>query len=196
MIRGIKWIVAGFIMLAALTFLYVKAQDVDIELYNHITTNLSSMKQVDATLNQDILKSRNELLLNYDPLVSGIKQLKKHNHDIIEVPYVFNKGEAEIVQELEDINELIEQKGIWLEEFKSENAILRNSLHYIPTLSDEIIASLTESNVDISLINNVSDFYGDTLSYAISWDSLYVTHVVSHVNALRNELDLYPAINR
>lgn len=196
MIRRFIWAATGLFMAGILTFLYIKTQAVDIASYNQITRNLSNIKQVDAMLNQDILKSRNELLLNYDPLVSEMAELKRLNRGIVEVPYKLNNGSAEIVGELENLDELIQQKGTWLEEFKSENAILRNSLHYLPVLSDEIILSLTDAGVEISLINAVSDFHGDTLSYAISGDNLYVSHVISHAQDLRNMRDKYPVKDR
>ena len=196
MIRSLKWTAAGLCMAGMLTFLYIKTQAVDIALYNRITGNLSSIKQVDATLNQDILKSRNELLLNHDPLVNGIMQLKRLNRGIKEAPYMLNSNGTEVAQELASIDELIKQKGIWLEEFKSENAILRNSLHYIPILSDEIIISLIGSGVEIPLINAISDYHGDTLSYSISGDDLYVAHVISHAEHLKQTRDEYPVIDR
>ena len=196
MITRLTWAAIGLLMAGVLTFLYIKTQDVDIASYNRITGNLGSIKQIDAMLNQDILKSRNELLLNYDPLVSEMAQLKRLNRSIMEAPYDMNNNRDQIIQELAGLDELIQQKGIWLEEFKSENAILRNSLHYLPVLSDEIILSLTESGVATSLLNAVSDFYGDTLSYAISGDSLYVSHVISHAQDLKEMRDKYPARDR
>lgn len=195
-IRGIKWVVVGLLMAGILTVLYVKTQDVDVVLYNQITANLSDMRRVDATLNQDILESRNELLLNYDPLVRGIKQLKTLEESIRDIPVKENYSNNIIIKDLHRLDEDIAQKKDWLEDFKSENAILRNSLHYIPVLSDEIITSLTDTGVEISLINAVSDFYSDTLSYAISGDDVYYTHVVAHARELKLMRDEFPKNER
>jgi len=189
----LKLTAIGLALLGILTFLYFKTQAIDNSSHHQIIDNLRQIKQVDATLNQVILKSRNELLLHYDPLVSGMAGLESLYHVFIEGPAaIYHTGRSGIDHELELIQDLLDRKRIELEQFKSENSILRNSLHYLPTLAGEIIESLTEKNVDTPLITLVSELLSDTLSFNIRADNIYKIYVNNHVTSLRGMLDQFP----
>ena len=68
-------IVLGLAAISLLSFLYAKTQSFNQQQHNRIVAHLSQFKQLDATLNQDVIESRSHLLNNYDPIVRSLARL-------------------------------------------------------------------------------------------------------------------------
>lgn len=187
----------GILVILVLTGLFIKSRSVNFVRHNQVLNNVHLIKQADATLNQDLLKSRNELLLHYDTLVSGIKSLIERQGLFKESQFaIYKNGLSDVDREIEQLDVLIVRKKGLLEDYKSRNAILRNSLHYLPVLADDIVTHLSLVQFETARITNLSDFLSDTLSYNITGDDNFKIHVQSHISELVADLDLYPELVR
>ncbi|HLK59036.1 MAG TPA: methyl-accepting chemotaxis protein [Chthonomonadaceae bacterium] len=135
MIARIQQILLALGVIGALAFLFVKTQATHIAEHNHIAENLGRAKQLDATLTEILLESRYALLTNYDPLVqtlSDLKALQVGNRK--ELHALYPKEVKNLDAQLDSYDGTLAQKEDIIEEFKSENAILKNSLTYLPTI--------------------------------------------------------------
>ena len=130
----------GLAAISLLSFLYVKTQSFDQQQHNRIVAHLSQFKQLDATLNQDVIESRSHLLNNYDPIVHSLTQLHAVTNSFVAGPTsIYHRGQADIDTQIDALNTTLREKGSFVERFKSHNAVLNNSLKYFPMITGELI---------------------------------------------------------
>src|SRR5438045_1074567 len=112
-----------------LTFFFIKTQAIDFAEHSAYTSRLLMLRELDATLNQDILRARYGLLPHYDPIVADLAQLRGVHADLRTVPgFVDETGKADITRVLDGYGQALAHKESLVESFKSQNAVLKNSL--------------------------------------------------------------------
>lgn len=129
-------VIAAAALIGVLVMLYVKSSGVDVEKKHRVEGYLRQLKQVDAEWNVDVLKSRMGINNNYDPLVSPLPVLNGLRKKL--AGEMKGGAHAGAVSELRALDASIDGKTDLIERFKSENAILRNSLRYAPTAVAEL----------------------------------------------------------
>src|SRR5438552_2613772 len=121
---------------AVLVFLYAKTRSVDADKKAQIEGHLKQMKQLDAEWNVDALKSRMELNKNYDPLTSPLPMLIELQEKLrLEATAIDASGTEKGLSELKGV---LDEKIDLIDQFKAQNAILKNSLRYVSTAVDEL----------------------------------------------------------
>jgi len=158
--------VAAVVLIGVLAALYAKSSGVDVEKRSRVDGYLRQLKQVDAEWNVDVLKSRMGINANYDPLVSPLPKLRtlraKLAHELGGVT------DPEIAPALAAVGATIDHKTDLIERFKSENAILRNSLRYAPTAVSELDARIDAATradpARASLLNALKNRADETLT--------------------------------
>jgi two-component system NtrC family sensor kinase len=132
-----------------LVFLYIKSSTDNTWNYVESRDLIRQIKQLDAQWETEILKARIAISQNYDPLVDPLtkinvlwKQLDatESSHARHTLALWQNKREAYLAA--------ITEKTRLVEQFKSHNAVLRNSLAFLPTAEDDIQDHLLETNQD------------------------------------------------
>lgn len=166
----------GLVLLSAM--LFFKTQVHDMESHNRLVSTLGELQAVDATLNQDVIRTRYRLLVNYDPLVEAVAKserlLRQLRHAQHHTPA--NKPQsAAIGAQLDRLAETLKQKAVLVDYFKSDNAVLKNSLSYYPLALQQI--SLVETVVNAARVRNPAglrqlgpDLLGGILQYVQSGD--------------------------
>ena len=124
---------------------YHKAQSVDPEQYQSISNSLRELKELDARWNEDILKSRLSLNSNYDPVTNPLIVLNDLEQSLQAEFSGRTTGSASIRDDLSQYKEVVEEKIELVENFKSQNSILRNSLQFIPTAVRNLLAAIEEA---------------------------------------------------
>lgn len=121
-----------------LTFLFVQQKPVDSRQHDRFMNDLQRIKQLDAEINRDLLSSQYELLSSYDPFVHKLEELNRNEADLRLIPpFIAGRKREQIEQALKNQVEVFREKTHLLEMFKSQNAILKNSLRYFPVLIAE-----------------------------------------------------------
>ena len=152
-----------------LTFLFVKTRAIDFEVHNQFIGDVRRLKALDATLNQDVLKSRYGQLTHYDPLVTALAELKRLQNHLQDIPPFIDKaGQIDIQRRLDDHAALLAQKESLLERFKSRNAVLNNSLSYFPIITTELLAQATSSPSDRELAAHLENLLREVLIYNLT----------------------------
>lgn len=166
----------GLVALSAL--LFVKTQIHDMEAHNRLVSTLSELQAVDATLNQDVIRARYRLLVNYDPLVESIeksdrllRRLRSAQHDNHDRKARY----AEIEAKLEHLTDSLKQKADLVEYFKSDNAVLKNSLSYYPRALEKIyvvetVVGAAKTRLPAGLRQLGPDLLGGIMQYIQSGD--------------------------
>ncbi len=189
----LKPFLVGALTVFVMTFLYIKTQAVDGKSYNEILNNLSHIRQLDANLGRDVLRSRTELLSHYDPLVLWMRQLKDKQQELeMEVYNKFDEG-GDIDQQLGMLRTILLDKEETLESFKAHNSVLINSIHYIPSLMDELMGGMVEQLADVEQVIRLSDLVRDVLSYHANSNMALRLHVIASYENIENSLEKYPS---
>ena len=91
------------------------------------------MKELDATVDQDVLRSRYDPLASYDSLVAATAELDQLEDELQAIPAFLTGAErADLAALIAAHAAAAESKEDTLERFKSRLAVLRNSLRYFP----------------------------------------------------------------
>jgi signal transduction histidine kinase len=130
------------------------------------TQLLAERHALDQDIARHALQSRFAFESNYDELAKQDRSLRQLQAQLArEVPDFLRPGErAELAQAAASYDQLSARRGTLLERFKSENALLRNSIDYFPSA---VAATLGRAH-DPALVNEINDLRGSTLGLALA----------------------------
>jgi signal transduction histidine kinase/DNA-binding response OmpR family regulator len=151
-----------------LTFLFVQQWPVDSREHGRFIRNLQLMKQLDAEINRDLLNSRYELISSYDPFVQKLEEMRQTGATLQHIPsFIGGRNREEIAKLLKRESGLLSEKTLLVETFKSQNAILKNSLRYFPVLIAEASRAAAKAK-DRQLQDHLSTLLRDILLYDLT----------------------------
>jgi signal transduction histidine kinase len=156
------------VMLAStLLFLYLKSNSNQTMIYAESRDLIRRMKQLNAQWETEILKARIAISHNYDPLVTPLTEITQlwQRFDTMESNHGRNASPNWRISH-EAYRSAIQEKTRLVEQFKSHNAVLRNSLAFLPTAEDDIqehFAQLVDGD-KLQLQNIATDTYDLLLS--------------------------------
>lgn len=127
---------AAVLLVGALAFLVSRTRVINYEQHSSLIAELRSLKAVDAEWNADVLRSRMNLNLNFDPVASALPMIDRLQTQINErqQSYVLQDPHANQIasETLTQLGQAMREKTDMIESFKSQNAILRNAIRYLP----------------------------------------------------------------
>jgi signal transduction histidine kinase len=124
------------ILLLLLTWLSFRAINRDAELFDHALGALDRFAVIESALQRDVLSARVGVLRNYDPLVRETQDLDSSLLQLREASVV-DPGAAATLARL--AASIVSQQTL-VEQFKSNNALLQNSLAYFGLYSTRLSA--------------------------------------------------------
>jgi two-component system NtrC family sensor kinase len=141
--------VSALVLASILAFLYAKtrAHD-DAGYYAHVAT-LRQLKQLDSRWELDVLKSRMGINRSYDALTDPLGKL----NELL--------GQLRSAVPGDALGQAVEEKTRMIERFKSQNAVLRNSLTFLPTAAEDVGKA-----ADRGIASTVNGILLDTLVYS------------------------------
>jgi hypothetical protein len=119
-------VAAGILLVVSLVL--VRLMSPDPSMHARTLNAIQTLTLNAAALQRDALEARAGMLPNYDPLVRDTANLRDA---MVELRRVDN---ATIGEHLNKLTEAIDEQEALLEAFKSDNALLRNSLRYLALL--------------------------------------------------------------
>ncbi|WP_439854582.1 DAHL domain-containing protein [Pseudomonas yamanorum] len=128
------------ILASILVFLYLKSSS-EQTTYSESRDLIREIKQLNSQWDSEVLKARIALTHNYDPLVAPLKEIndlwaqleRRESQNTHEDPARWQSSQ-------DAYRQAIQEKARLVERFKSHNAVLRNSLAFLPTAEDDIQA--------------------------------------------------------
>jgi two-component system cell cycle sensor histidine kinase/response regulator CckA len=130
--------------------------------------NLERFQQLDQDLNQDVLKARSRILNDYDSFPIQIAELKRTLNELDKVPsFIPKSGDVLIHRKVEELWRLVKEKEQLVESFKSQNAVLNNSLDYLPVIGAELVKQVSGGKETRELANPLNDLVQKVLAYSI-----------------------------
>ncbi len=140
MIRSyLRSLVLGIAVLTLMALFYSRSQVVSVEEHDRYIHTLRTLQSLDVSFNENILKSRHAYLTNYDAIVENLRKLKTTSQGLLQLPQFVDPQTREKLQtHLYEYLRLISEKEMLSDRFKSENAILHNSLSFFPIAASEL----------------------------------------------------------
>ena len=136
--------------LAGLLFLFIKAQPVDPDIHNLLASDLRELQMRDIELGEAVLQHHYQLLHNYDGVVAIMQRMKALSHELDKHhKNGFLPDTQEVIKELNKVQLEVVMKDVALDEFKSHNALIKNSLIYLPRTIDDVLDILPKSNQNL-----------------------------------------------
>lgn len=184
----------GLVLLTVLLLLAVAAQIADPETHSRPTALLHHLKQLDTALVQDVLRAHVGLLAHYDTLADGIRQ--RHNllaQIRLDAEHLPQEEKPAILDLLTAYERTARTQDELIEAFKTEQALIVNSLRYLPYAGDELIQELPAHSALSPLLHRLQH---DTLRFTISTDPEISQRVRATAAHMRTELPHVPAASQ
>ncbi|MCP8688419.1 DAHL domain-containing protein [Marinobacterium sedimentorum] len=129
----------GLVFAALLVFLYIKNPAYDATAYFESIALLRQIKQLDARWELDALKSKIGVNTSYDPLVNPLSELDRLREQVNRLGIQQLQGTAaDWNRSFGAYQDITEHKTSLIEGFKTHNAVLRNSLAFLPTAASDV----------------------------------------------------------
>lgn len=128
-LAGPPWLIVIVTLSAVIFAVLAAGRGPDRETHEVILTTLRAVDVNNASLQRDVLQSRSGLLQNYDPLVASVVNLHK---TIADLRSLFARSDTDqdqaLLPLLEHLNRSVNRNEDVVEGFKTQNALLQNSL--------------------------------------------------------------------
>lgn len=196
-------VVTVLLILLSSAYLISKSLAVNFEEYQQYRDAIAELRELDSTFNQEILKSRYELFADYDPLVRSLEQQKNIENKLQNIPDWGSSQQDQAIQPiLGEIQTLLKNRENLSERFKSRNALLKNSLRYLPLLTSQLEAKFaTQAQANIltreqisNLRSTLNSLIRNLLLYNIAVDEKLTSNISALIGKL-DQLDLQYELN-
>ncbi|MER9682867.1 two-component system VirA-like sensor kinase [Mesorhizobium sp. M0184] len=126
-------------LLIALTYLLVQGTAPDAARHERTLDALRTVILYNAALQRDVLRARAGLLRSYDPLVRSIENLDEATQTLPAARDVASREtRADIAKRIAEVIAAIRDEEALVERFKSDNALLQNSLNFFNYMSGRL----------------------------------------------------------
>lgn len=135
----------ALILMSILVFLFVKSSSEQTSRYTESHDLIRQLKQLNAQWDSEILKARIALTQNYDPLVAPLNEMTNLWASLLAVESQHIHTDPQQWQASQEaVQHALQEKARLVDQFKSHNAVLRNSLAFLPTAEDDIQAQFLQ----------------------------------------------------
>jgi signal transduction histidine kinase len=167
---------AMLLLLALLTGLLLRGMEPDAELFDGALAALDRFAAGEAALQRDVLRARAGMLRNYDPLVRDTDSLDHALGQLMQVAAAY-PGTRPAVEQLS--SSLGWQQDL-VEQFKSDNALLQNSLAYFKLFSTQVMTS----GLDGPAVRATGALASATLNMLLDTSPAAAREVADHLDRL------------
>ncbi|HSI14404.1 MAG TPA: adenylate/guanylate cyclase domain-containing protein [Chthoniobacter sp.] len=182
------WLVVGFLILGFCGYLLPRTW-LNPAGHNAYQQLLRDARQLDSEINEAVLRARLGLLMDYDPLVERTAALKRA-HDTLQKPpsFVRYNGMLTLQEDLRQAEALRQRKSDLIERFKSQFALLRNSLAYFPNLVTDLSHRFSANEDATEVIPLLNRILEDALIYQHTSSQENENHLRAGLEALQKHL--------
>lgn len=177
------WTLAGIAVAACvLSWLFLQADAIDARAHQGYSRELRLLRQADAELNAALLASRVGLQVDFDSIVAAVSTLESITARLEDVPVFLPAGDRRhLLEEIASFRAALAYKVRRIDLFKRENAVLRNSLAYLPQAADMVVG---HPQTSIKESRPIGIFVRGVMTHAHSGDPVLAAELVTQLSAL------------
>jgi len=147
---------------------YKKSTQVDQTDHERYHATLRQLQHLDTTFNQEALKVRFNILSYYDDFSVYQEEMADAAAELSMPPgFVTPEQQQNIAVRLSAYRRLEEQRAELFETFKSQNAVLKNSMRYFPTACGQFITRIADQPENRPLERSFGELMREVLNYGI-----------------------------
>ncbi len=128
---------ALLLLFALLTGVLLRGMNLDAERFDSALVALDRFAAGETALQRDVLRARAGMLRNYDPMVKDTNWLDAALDELTQVAALYPDTRPAI----EQLSSSLGAQEELVEQFKSDNALLQNSLAYFELFSNQVMTS-------------------------------------------------------
>ncbi len=187
------------VLASILLFLYLNSRSDLTATYTESRDLIRQLKQQNAQWENEILKARVAISHNYDPLVSPLNEMTRLWQQFEVLESQRNRDQSPLWQTSQQAYlDALKEKTRVVEQFKSHNAVLRNSLAFLPTAEDDIQAQLgrvadTDKLQVQNIANDTYDLLLSSLEFAQVTSADHAADILVGLNKLQVNKERLPA---
>ncbi|MDD5612024.1 MAG: PAS domain S-box protein, partial [Gallionella sp.] len=174
-----------------LFWLFIEAQPVDPAVHNSVVSDIAELRKRDTELGEAVLQLHYRLTNNNDIVVALMGRIETLSQALESHRQRGNLPDTpQVRQELATIRKQIEAKAVRLDEFKSNNAVMKNSLIYLPSMIAGVLEKLPRDNEP--LLEKFEFLLRDALLVSVKGDMASITQLESDIAALEQVIPELP----
>lgn len=187
------------VLASILLFLYLNSRSDLTATYTESRDLIRQLKQQNAQWENEVLKARVAISHNYDPLVSPLNEMTRLWQQFEVLESQRNRDQSPLWQTSQQAYlDALKEKTRVVEQFKSHNAVLRNSLAFLPTAEDDIQAQLgrvadTDKLQVQNIANDTYDLLLSSLEFAQVTSADHAADILVGLNKLQVNKERLPA---
>ena len=182
-------IVVGGLLLLLLTGLFRQSQAIDIGQHYQIVGYLRGLERTHVVVINDALKTQLSLTRNYDALVADRADFRYQLSELKQVIEPALRTDRSLQKKLEAVETQESEMHVLMEDFKSEHAVLQNSIRYFPKGVEDLLNQLRAEASNPQLETLLKKVLTEILRYNIDNDS----ESVGNVEQLLTQIIALPA---
>ncbi|MBS1144878.1 MAG: diguanylate cyclase/phosphodiesterase with sensor(s) [Proteobacteria bacterium] len=157
------------LFVAALTTLFFLAERVSPEQHIAYTQKLRDLGELDTRLDGQILANRLELVRNFDAIADYVRRIDLLVKDVAEAPgFLSADDRAAVTRAVSDLSGVMTRKADMVDQFKRDNAILRNSMSFFPIATSAFLDTQLLSGMPGNLRDPVGKYAREVMAFAHS----------------------------
>jgi PAS domain S-box-containing protein len=169
-------------------FLWIQSQSVNFRQHSQYLTYLRQIQEADAQINQNVLLAKDGLLTYYDPIVQEIVAVEQLQAALKQIPaFVHPQGQRDLQQLLQAQEKTWREKERLVQQFLSRNAVLRNSLSYLPVSAEAVIE---QGRTNPLLASQLNELLRNILLFNLSNDGSLTPQIEREMQQLLATPDL------
>src|SRR5262249_54065093 len=130
-------VIIPLLVLFLFTWLSLRGMNLEAEEFDRALSTLNGFAIAESALQRDVLAARSGLLRNYDPIVRETRELA----DALDKLKELTIAEPSIASPIKALSTSLARQEELTEQFKSDNALLQNSLAYFELFSNRLTAA-------------------------------------------------------
>lgn len=159
---------------------------VDEATHDAYSDRIARIETLVHRLHEQVLRSHAGLAGSYDPIVQTVRELRQVHDAAVDVP-AFVEGPARQATRdaLAASQEVLDTETALVERFKTENAVLLNSLRFFPVAASEAAERLAAQVGSETAVVELRDLLRDVLRVAVTPTDEARAEVARHLTTLR-----------
>ncbi|MBT9520189.1 MAG: EAL domain-containing protein [Dechloromonas sp.] len=162
---GLGLFVALFV--SALSGLFILAESVSPEAHFAYTQKLRDLGELDARVDGQILANRLEQVRNYDAITHYMRRVEGLAREVSDAPgFLSAVDRAAVATTAGELSAALGRKAGLVDQFKRENAVLRNSISFFPIAASAFVDAQPLPSQPGSLRGPVGKYAREVLAFA------------------------------
>jgi hypothetical protein len=189
--------ISALLAVSLLAFLVKKSLPINSEEHQRYLQALQYQDEENILLGEEIIQSKYEIVDSYNILSDRLTNLQDNNKKIQNIPDLLESKDLKLLQKnLQEYSQKLDEQERLISQFKTENAVIKNSLGYLPVLLNDLHKNLQFQTSDRKLFEAINEILHNLILYnntsdrhlvpVISYLCLYLHFSNYHYNRLFN----------